>query len=375
MTTFMKTTTYQIQCPYCDGDRVVKDGTQNGQQRYRCKACQKKFRANGKAKGRQMSAELMGGAIQDYYDGKSYKKIAEALEKEYDLDNEPSKQTVYLWVTDYTAEALDDMKDRKPKTGGHWVADELVADVGGQKAYLWNVMDSETRYILAAHLSARRDSTAARAVLRKAMKSADKPPNTITTDKWRPYIKPIKDIFPEARHIQSEGIRADVNNNLSERLQGTIRDRLKVMRGLDRIKSGQRFLDGWVLHYNLFKKHHGLRNKTPASKAKVDPPFKEWADVVKADAVEPVEVTLPTPRLPEKRDVPKVEVTGTPKPSKPPKSSRASSSRSAPPLTLRLPKAQPSKGKAAKPKVRATGQHPYARKRREIQRAQRAGRR
>ncbi len=373
MTTFTKTTAYQVRCPHCDGDHIVKVGIQSGQQRYMCRKCRRKFRANGKALGKHMDAEVMGGAVQDYYQGKSYKQVAEALEKEYDLKTEPSKATVYEWVTEVTADALKAMKDHKPKTGGHWVADELVVDVGGQKAYLWNVMDAETRYILAAHLSARRDSTAARAVLRKAMKSADKPPKTITTDKWRPYIKPIKDIFPEAKHIQSEGMRANTNNNLSERLQGTFRDRLKTMRGLERIKSGQRFLDGWVLHYNLFKKHRSLHNKTPASKAKVDPPFKEWADVVKADAVEPVEVTLPTPRLPEKRDVPKAELTGTPKPTKPKKSSRESTGRSAPPLKLRLPKAKPPKAKreAARPRRRVGGQHPMQRRRRAIQRVQR----
>ena len=98
------------------------------------------------------------------------------------------------------------------------------------------------------------------------------------------YIQPIKDVLPEGRHIQSEGMRADINNNLSERLQGTFRDRIKTLRGLDSIASGQRYLDGWVLTYNLFRGHESLRNKTPGERAKVNPPFKEWADVVKDGA-------------------------------------------------------------------------------------------
>ena len=55
-------------------DRVVKMGIRNGQQRYLCRGCKKAFRANGKATGQRMDAELVGAAIQDYYDGKSYKK-------------------------------------------------------------------------------------------------------------------------------------------------------------------------------------------------------------------------------------------------------------------------------------------------------------
>ena len=101
MAKFSETKTYELSCPACDSARVVKDGFQKGTQRYECKDCQKKFRANGKATGRRMDAELMGAAIQDHYDGKSYKKITEAIEKEYDIP-EPSKATVYEWVRDYS---------------------------------------------------------------------------------------------------------------------------------------------------------------------------------------------------------------------------------------------------------------------------------
>ena len=69
--------------------------------------------------------------------------------------------------------------------------------------------------------------------------------------------------------------------NLSERLQGTYRSRIKTLRGMDTLESGQRYPDGWTLNYNLFRKHESLRNQTPGHRAKVNPPFSEWADVVK----------------------------------------------------------------------------------------------
>ena len=292
MAQFTETTTYEIHCPACDCDRVIKVGVRNGQQRYECKACQKKFRANGKAEGRRMDAELMGSAIRDYYNGISYKKIAEGIEKEYDVP-EPSKATVYEWVRDFTDAAVDRMKDVKAKTSGHWVGDEMYVDVGGRKMYLWDMMDKETRYILASHLSPTRDGRAARAVIRKAL-AADKPPEKITTDKWRAYLKPIRDLTPGAKHIQSEGLTAEINNNRSERLQGTYRDRIKTLRGLESLETGQRYLDGWTINYNLFKKHHSLDNETPASLALASPPFREWADVVKGDAAFPQPVKAET---------------------------------------------------------------------------------
>ena len=284
MAKFAETTTYTINCPVCESDHVVKDGKQSGEQRYKCKPCQKKFRAGGKAKGKRMDSDMVGSAIRDYYSGKSYKQIAEGLKDEYDLPNEPSKASIYEWVKEYTDKALGQVAGHKAKTGGHWVADEMVVKVGGKKAYNWNVIDKDTRYILASHLSYRRDGHAARAAIRKAAQAAASPPKSITTDKWRAYIKPTKDILPEAKHLQSEGLSAELNNNLSERLQGTFRDRIKTLRGMDSIKTGQRYLDGWVLTYNHFRKHESLGDKTPGSKAKVSPPFKEWADVVKVGA-------------------------------------------------------------------------------------------
>ena len=83
MAEFTQTTTYEVHCPACECDRVIRVGVRNGQQRYQCKECSKKFRANGKATGRRMDAELMGSAIRDFYTGKSYKQICEGLRDEY----------------------------------------------------------------------------------------------------------------------------------------------------------------------------------------------------------------------------------------------------------------------------------------------------
>ena len=37
---------------------------------------------------------------------------------------------------------------------------------------------------------------------------------------------------------------ADINNDLSERLQGAYYSRIKTLRGLDSMETGQRYLDG-----------------------------------------------------------------------------------------------------------------------------------
>ena len=67
------------------------------------------------------------------------------------------------------------------------------------------------------------------------------------------------------RHVVSKGVKADINNNLSERLQGTIRDRDKTLRGLKARDTGQAYVDGLVTHYNpvYFRPHESLKGKKP----------------------------------------------------------------------------------------------------------------
>ncbi len=284
------TVTQTVNCPYCAGEDVIKYGTRNGYQVFRCKTkgCEKRFNSTGTTHGRKVPPEIIGAAIRMYYSGTSYKQIGEHLRDAYDIP-EPSKATVYEWVRDYTQAALAEMENYPAHTGGHWVVDEMVLDVGGDKYWNWNVMDSRTRYILASHLSSERDQKAAETVLRKASAASAEPPTQITTDRLRSYVPAIRKVFPDAQHIQSEGLDNELNNNRSERVQGTFRDRTKTLRGLDSRASAQRYLDGWVMHYNLFREHEALGLRPPAEAAKVNAPFSEWADVTRGTAKPPSE--------------------------------------------------------------------------------------
>ena len=153
-------------------------------------------------------------------------------------------------------------------------------------------------------------------------------------------------MLPDAKHWQSEGLTADINN-LSERLQGTYRDRIKTLRGLDTLESGQRYLDGWQITYNLFRGHRSLRDLTPGYRAKVEPSFKDWGDVVKGDAVSPqlveAETRLVAPK-PQKVKLPKIQ---------PPKCGVKESKEAA--RSPILPSAFAGLSKALRPKPRKAG--------------------
>ncbi len=71
----------------------------------------------------------------------------------------------------------------------------------------------------------------------------------------------------------------DMNNNKMERLNGEIRDREKVFRGLK--KKDTPIFDGMKAYYNFTKKHSALKGKTPAEQAmiKVDG-LNRWKTII-----------------------------------------------------------------------------------------------
>ena len=276
------TQTITVDCPHCKSDRVIKRGTRNGYQRYSCKDCDRHFDTTGRAFGRWNDAEHIGAAIDMYLSGMSYKQIAELIGRNFNLP-EPSKATVYRWVQEYGDFAVDGLCGQVPQTSGHWVADEMVLKVGGQQMWNWNVMDRDTRFLLASHLSPFRDEREAVAVLEKALRANGGTfPETITTDGLGSYGAAIGLAFPGVRHVVSDGIYEESNNNLSERVQKTFRSRTKTMDGLYGQETGQKYLDRWVVDYNYFKDHRSLDGRTPAEAARVDIRLDEWTDIVRA---------------------------------------------------------------------------------------------
>ncbi len=73
----------------------------------------------------------------------------------------------------------------------------------------------------------------------------------------------------DTKHIPSKRFETPMNTNIIEGFHGTLKDRTKVMRGLRKIKTVRILLDGWLVHYNFFRPHESLGDKTPAQKAVV----------------------------------------------------------------------------------------------------------
>jgi len=77
------------------------------------------------------------------------------------------------------------------------------------------------------------------------------------------------------------------NNNLVERLQGTVRERDKVMRGMKGEETAKVLMDGLKNYYNFLRPHMGIENETPAEKANINLELgrNRWKSIIRKGAI------------------------------------------------------------------------------------------
>jgi putative transposase len=84
---------------------------------------------------------------------------------------------------------------------------------------------------------------------------------------------------PRTKHISHIRIHGDHNNNKMERLNGEVRDREKVTRGLKKVDSP--LLKGYQIYHNYIREHEGLNGKTPAEKCGIKIEGKDkWMTII-----------------------------------------------------------------------------------------------
>jgi putative transposase len=268
-------------CKYCQSEAVVKFGTYKGVQRYFCKFCKRKFSANTNPFRMRIPSNQISSALSMYYEGMSVNAISRNYQQEHGYT--PSSATVYEWVEKYTPITVSAFRDYHPKVGNTWIADETVLNIDGQDVWFWDIIDRDTRFLLASHVSITRSTRDAQALMVKAQKVAGKSPKVIITDKLSSYLDGIELTFGgDTEHKQSKPFTTkDDSTNDIERFHGTLKARTKVMRGLKSVDTAIEFTDGWLVHYNYFRNHESLGNRTPAEVAGVNYGVKNWADVVR----------------------------------------------------------------------------------------------
>jgi putative transposase len=267
-------------CKFCGSKHLIRYGRNKGVQRWLCKDCKRRFVHNDALPGMRTPIAEVAAALTMFYEGTSLNGIRRNLEQIY--NDYPSDSTVYEWVIRFTKVAISKVKDYKAKVGDTWIADETVLKIGGENIWFWDCIDDKTRFLLASHMSLSRRTGDAKVLVERAANRAGKIPKVIITDKLRAYLDGIELAFgAETKHLPAKKLTTSPGTQLIERFHGTLKSRTKVMRGLKKRETARLIMDGWLIHYNFFRPHEALNNKTPSERAGIRFPYENWLDIVK----------------------------------------------------------------------------------------------
>jgi putative transposase len=211
---------------------------------------------------------MVSTALQLYFSGESLRNTQKALLLQGATVRSP--QTIHNWITKYVGLMEKYLGQITPQVSDTWRADEIFIKFKGNPKYLFAMMDDETRFWIAQEVADTKFIHDARNLLRQSREVAGKNPKTFITDGLHAYEKAFNKEYrthfgDSAVHIRHITLAGDHNNNKMERMNGEVRDREKVMRGLKRTDSP--IIKGYQLYHNFFRPHQALKGKTPAELA------------------------------------------------------------------------------------------------------------
>ena len=256
-------------CKFCNSTDMIKKGFRKNKthslQIYQCRTCNKKFSINLGLEKMKASPQVITSAMQLYFTGESLRNVQKFLELQ---GVKITHKTVWNWIRKYVSLMESYLDQFVPKVGDKWRADELFLKVKGNTKYLYVLMDDETRFWIAKQVSDNKYRDDIRQMLKDGKELTGKKPKVFITDGAKNFHQAFQKEFythkKETRpiHIQHIHFKRDMNNNKMERLNGEIRDREKVMRGLK--KTDSPIISGYQLYHNYIRSHMGLEGKTPA---------------------------------------------------------------------------------------------------------------
>jgi transposase-like protein len=272
-----------MQCKYCGSETLIKKGFVNEKQLYKCKDCGHRFFLNGRFVRMKSNTHLIVTALNVYFDGLSLRKTQRNLEQIF--GERISQVTILNWIKKYSKLVKEFAMTLTPQLSGLWHEDETMLSCEGKNVWFWEMIDEDTKFLVASHLSGTRTLEDTIAVFKRGFEQSKVRPRAVFVDGSFVYETAFNRVFYTMRKdarpelVQRVGIRARETNNIVERLHGTVKDRTKPMRGFKAFESTRSILEGFTIHYNYVRPHQSLNGKTPAQVARTQAP-NNWKGLI-----------------------------------------------------------------------------------------------
>jgi transposase-like protein len=223
---------------------MKKDGLAPfGGQRFRCRGCRRAYRDRSGTPfaGHRWPQAVIVTAVRWYCRFRLSLADVSDLLAERGIDVSP--RTILTWVHKFGPLLAAAVRHAARPVGRRWYCDETYVRVAGRWAYFYRAVD-EHGQVVDVLLRAQRDLASARAFFAQAIRRRRVRPAHVVTDKHQAYVRAVRRHAPRAVHTRTGLHRARGETTKAiERSHVPIKDRLRPMRGLQSVPTGQRLLE------------------------------------------------------------------------------------------------------------------------------------
>src|SRR5918911_211464 len=170
-----------------------------------------------------------------------------------------SHETIRQWGLKFGQAFANQIRRRLPRAGDKWHLDEVAVKISGVQHWLWRAVDQDGM-VLDILVQRRRDTRAAKRLLRKLLRKQCRPPRVLVTDKLASYAAAKREVMPGVEHRRHRGL-----NNRAENSHRPTRRRERQMKRFKSARHAQRFLSAHDQVTTLFPLR---RDHVPAAQSR-----------------------------------------------------------------------------------------------------------
>jgi len=257
---------------------------------YYCRECDRKFARIDTLPQMHTRTADIAEALDLYYAGLSLNDIRRNF---IDQDNNYfSTATIYNWIKRFTDAAIKKTTEQQPRVGDSWLFKEITIGIdqgkvkvqdaylksrSARKVTLWLILDARSRYLLSFQLKNSISSPDFQELLEIASRRAGKEPALIITDKAVNFLQ--KSEKADTTMLESRVI-LQFDPGLISTFNDILDERTRFACALKNQSTLEKFMQGWLVHYNFFKSQFRLGNKTPAQTASINSSYGDWKGLI-----------------------------------------------------------------------------------------------
>jgi putative transposase len=256
-----------IRCKFCKSQNVVKYGYFKNIQRWWCKDCRRKFAANQAMPKMKTAINQVGAAMAAYYEGIPLARIRQIFIRKFDIY--VSYSTIFNWINNLSRSASYEARHCHLNFSETWSVIESKIEIRNKIYRCLDIIDNTTQFLLATVICNDINDQVINQLFESARDHTTGFPRKIIIYGSRELIvhTSTENTLPEKSIQILAGLEKPPR--LEELCTHFFSKRNIVLSRLRRKAHLQDILDGWIVHYNYFKRNELLNGKTPAQKAGV----------------------------------------------------------------------------------------------------------